>query len=98
MECISPDFLIMSPDYAGTMSSVVIPFLQDRETQITLTTPDGTESPVAGGVVVESPVAGGVVVESPVAGGVVVESPVAGGVTVFTGSPLLPSIMRTTSS
>jgi Lysophospholipase len=42
MECISPDFLVMSPDYSGTMSSVVLPFLRDREKQATLTAPDGT--------------------------------------------------------
>lgn len=42
MDRISPDFLIASPDYAGTMSSVVLPFLRDRENQVSLTAPDGT--------------------------------------------------------
>ena len=42
MDRISPDYLVMSPDYTGTMSSVVLPFLRDRETQVPLTAQDGT--------------------------------------------------------
>ena len=42
MDRISPDFLVASPDYAGTMSEVVLPFLLEHETQSTLTAADGT--------------------------------------------------------
>ena len=42
MDCISSDFLVASPDYADTMSSVVLPFLRERETETVLSAEDGT--------------------------------------------------------